>query len=154
MHPVTDAAMAIDDGLDVDPDVLGWAAAIHDTQRWDEGIDPHHGERAAEWIENHSALLPPSVPAERVAHLCRWHVPPDHLAPQMTDELKAFKDADALDRWRIGDLDPSYLRLPATERLLAVGRSLWEETRHFDSGPEVFSRIVKAATRIGILRNG
>jgi hypothetical protein len=52
------SAMATDEGLIVDPDVLGWAAAIHDTQRWDEGVDSEHGTRAADWIEDRPDLLP------------------------------------------------------------------------------------------------
>ncbi len=145
------SAMATDEGLTVDPDVLGWAAAIHDTQRWDEGVDSEHGARAADWIESHPDLLPSSVSLGRVAYLCRWHVPPDHRAPEMTDELKVFKDADALDRCRIGDLDPSLLRTHAAYELVETSRSLWKATRGLDHERQVFSKIVKAARRIGIL---
>ncbi len=148
------SAMATDGGLNVDPDVLGWAAAIHDTQRWDEGVDPQHGTRAAEWIESHPDVIPSTVPLDRVAYLCRWHVPPDHRAPEMTDELKVLKDADALDRCRIGDLDPSLLRTQAAYRLLEASRSLWAATCALDHHVQTFSKILNAATRSGILRGG
>ncbi len=148
------SALAHDEGLRVDPDVLGWAAAIHDTQRWNEGVDSEHGARAAAWIRSHSDVLPPSVPLDRVACLCRWHVPPDESAPSVTDELRVFKDADALDRWRIGDLDPSYLRIASTKRLLDASHLLWRATSDLDDSPQVFSEIVRAGMRIGVVRNG
>ena len=44
----------------------------------------------------------------------RCHVPDDHLAPEMTPELACLKDADGLDRLRIGELDMRFLRTPAS----------------------------------------
>jgi hypothetical protein len=146
------AAAARSEGLCVDPDVLGWAAAIHDTQRQSDGIDPEHGSRAAAWIEQRPELVPASVPLERVAHLCRWHVPPDRQAPEMTDELRVFKDADALDRWRIYDLDPSLLRTQTAHQLLDVSHELWSLTDDAIHGIQAFYEVVSAATKIGVLR--
>jgi hypothetical protein len=145
------AEMVREEGMSVDADMLGWAAALHDTQRWDDGMDPDHGGRAAEWIVANEHLLPPSVPVERVAFLCRWHVPPDHRTPELTDELKVFKDADALDRWRINDLDPRFLRTQAATRLLEASRELWERTRHLTDERTAFSEVVRTATALGIL---
>lgn len=147
------AMAAGDEGLNVDADVLAWAAAIHDTQRHNDGADPKHGDWAADWIECRPELLPKSVPLERVAYLCRWHVPADERAPEMTDELRLFKDADALDRWRIGDLDRSRLRLAASMRLLDASYSLWSGTNELNDSPNAFAEIVKAATAMGILHD-
>ncbi len=145
------AVLGVREGLAVDPDVLGWAA-VHDTQRQDDGSDPEHGSRAAEWIERQPNLIPATVPRARVAYLCRWHVPPDHRAPEMTDELRVFKDADALDRWRIYDLDPRLLRTRIAHTLLSASRNLWSLTDHlFDSG-EAFEKVVSTAVEIGVLR--
>ncbi len=55
--------------------------------------------------------------AEQVAYVCRWHVTPDCSVPDMTPKLRVFKDADALDRWCIGDVDPSFLRTGSAHRL-------------------------------------
>ena len=44
-------------------------------------------------------------------------------------ELMVFKDADALDRWRIGDLDPSSLRTESARALLEISYRLWHEAR-------------------------
>ena len=50
--------------MSVDADALGWATAVHDAQRWDDGIDPDHGARAADWIDTNRRLLPqPSIMA-------------------------------------------------------------------------------------------
>ena len=49
----------------------------------------------------------------------------------MTPELKLLNDADALDRWRIHDLGPTYLHTKAAERLLDASYALWEATHGF-----------------------
>jgi hypothetical protein len=146
------AAMVAGEGLSVDPDVLGWAAAVHDTQRQDEGKDAEHGSRAAAWIAQRRELIPASVPLERVAYLCRWHVPPDDQAPEMTDELRVFKDADALDRWRIHDLDPSLLRTKAAHELLDASYELCWLTANLSNSTQACEKVVSAAVKIGILR--
>jgi hypothetical protein len=133
------ASIEAGEELNVDCDVLGWAAAVHDTQRQSDGIDPQHGWRAAEWIRRQPELIPASVPLERVAYLCRWHVPPDDRAPEMTDELRVFKDADALDRWRIHDLDPRFLRTKAAHRFLEASRELWSLPTHPDRSRRLHS---------------
>jgi hypothetical protein len=90
---------------------------------------------------------------EMVSDLCEWHVPPDHLAPQMTSNLKVFKDADALDRWRIADLDPAFLRTKSAHRLLEGSHELWARTHDLDDGDSIFQNIVACADRFGILRD-
>ncbi|MBP7748007.1 MAG: HD domain-containing protein [Phycisphaerae bacterium] len=147
------AAMVADEGLVVDPDVLGWASALHDTQRLSDDRDPEHGSRAAAWIEQRPDLIPPPVPLARVAYLCRWHVPPDHAAPELTDELRVFKDADALDRWRIYDLDPTLLRTRSAHRLLTASRELWSLTDVVNAGAQGFQQVIQAAVGMGILQD-
>lgn len=147
------ATMAADEGLTVDPDVLGWASAVHDTQRHSDDRDLDHGLRAAAWIEQRRELIPVPVPLARVAYLCRWHVPPDHAAPEMTDELRVFKDADALDRWRIYDLDPALLRTTSAHRLLTASRKLWSLTDAVTAGTQGFQQVIRAAVGLGILQD-
>jgi uncharacterized protein len=146
------SVLAAGENLTVDADVLGWAAAIHDTQRQDDGIDPEHGARAAAWIESRPELIPAEVPLTRVAYLCRWHVPPDNRIPELTDELRVFKDADSLDRWRIYDLDPSLLRTTLAHRLLDASHELWSLTDDVSDGTQAFEEVVRAAVKIGVLR--
>lgn len=113
------------DAAGVDLEAVRWAAVLHDTRRHNDGRDPGHGQRAVAWIRSHArTILPESLPstastaltAEQVATIAyavEWHVPPDHQAPGMTPELRCLKDADGLDRVRLGvlgDLDVRYLR--------------------------------------------
>lgn len=72
----------------------------------------------------------------------------------MTDELRVFKDADALDRWRIYDLNTRLLRTTVAHGLLDASRELWSLTDHLFSGEETFERVIAAAVKVGILRPG
>ena len=144
-------SMVRDEDLKVDGNVLGWAAAVHDTQRWNDGIDAGHGARAADWILERPRLLPSSVPLDEVAYVCRWHVPNDESAPEITPELKVFKDADALDRWRIDDLDPAFLRTRAARQLLDASYNLWEATHGFVHATEMFEQIIDVALEQGLV---
>ncbi|HEY7414246.1 MAG TPA: hypothetical protein VH593_03570 [Ktedonobacteraceae bacterium] len=62
-------------GKTLDQEALRWAAATHDTQRVDDGVDPQHGERAATWVQQklQDTILANSL--ETVIYLNRWHVP-------------------------------------------------------------------------------
>ncbi len=138
------SVLVADEGMTVDADAIGWAAAIHDTQRWDDGGDPGHGARAAKWIRKNPRILPREVNLETVAYLCKWHFPSDHMAPEMTPELMVFKDADALDRWRIGDLDSRYFRTAAAGTLLTESEALWRATCDCLDPNAMFSRVTSA----------
>ena len=70
----------------------------------------------------------------------------------MTDELRVFKDADALDRWRIDDLNPRLLRTQAALCLLGVSQQLWSVTADLSGGTQAFEEIIGYAVRIGVLR--
>jgi hypothetical protein len=144
-------SMVRDEDLDVDGDVVGWAAAIHDTQRWNDDIDAGHGKRASDWILKRPHLIAPGTSIDQVAYVCRWHVPNDEDAPEITPELKVFKDADALDRWRIDDLDPSYLRTNAARNLLDASFELWEATHGFNDVTEMFEHIISVALEQGLV---
>jgi hypothetical protein len=111
------------EGTPVEMEVVRWAAAVHDVGRIDDGRDRGHGERSALWVlENAAQFAPALIPSqvERVAYLCTWHVPDDTKAPAFTPELTCLKDADALDRVRIFDLDVRRLR---TSRAVALADS-------------------------------
>ncbi|MCL5107610.1 MAG: hypothetical protein M1401_01790 [Chloroflexi bacterium] len=68
----------------------------------------------------------------KVAYCCRWHVPRDAEAPEMTPELACLKDADGLDRVRIIDLDPHQLRLPEARSFVDASWGLCRATVPID----------------------
>lgn len=112
-------------GIAVDREVVRWAAATHDVGRIDDGVDLEHGTRSAEWIEEnlYDQMSPEML--DMVTYIVHWHVPPDSEAPVMTTELKVLKDADALDRVRLGDLDTSYLRTDVATGLVGLAEDLY-----------------------------
>jgi uncharacterized protein len=110
---------------------LRWAAALHDVGRENEGIDRGHGARSAAWVLANLARERPATAAldlDFIAELCRWHETHDVDVPQMSLELMILKDADALDRARLGDLDPARLRLSQATRLVDDARALERAT--------------------------
>lgn len=58
---------------------------------------------------------------------------------------------DALDRWRIGDLDPSFLRPRGARDLLVANRKLWESTRGPLETQHAFEEIIAAALGLGLV---
>ena len=95
------------EGITVDREATRWATSVHDIGRVDDGLDLEHGRRSAEWM---NANIPNGLSPETIdiaTYIVHWHVPSDDQAPVMTTELKVMKDADGLDRVRLGDLNPS-----------------------------------------------
>lgn len=124
---------------------LGWdagatdlalsAALWHDIGRTDDGVDDAHGAKSAARAE-HLGLTRGLAPADAAAVLfaVRFHSLPDHEArasaadPSRPGDERALqvlwllKDADALDRVRLGEqADPYMLRHDATRHLLTMG---------------------------------
>jgi uncharacterized protein len=94
-------------------EAIRWAAVLHDVGRLSDGIDKGHGTGSADWIAGHRYILPVVLPdgvVDQVLYCCRWHDTADQSIPVMTPELMCLKDADALDRVRIHDLNPGLLR--------------------------------------------
>lgn len=148
------ARLLIKDGAVLDQEALRWAAATHDTRRASDGVDYPHGQRAAAWVKQHLAQHIPADSLETVLYLNIWHVPSDDQAPEMTPELAVFKDADALDRVRIYDFNPRYLRHHYSETLLQyLAQELFErsEAKRWSEGYPVFDCVLEAALEMGLL---
>lgn len=141
----------------LDQEALRWAAVIHDTQRVEDGLDLLHGSRAATWVRRkrtvQKALTAPTL--ETLAYLCTWHVPPDSAAPTMTAELAVFKDADGLDRVRLGDLNARYLRWEASrDLLLPLASPLFRGSLAREwAGGDPFESALDAGVDLGLLGN-
>lgn len=117
-----------------------WAAACHDLRREDDGADPQHGFRAGTWVRE---VLPGLLPAppdnlEWIARACDWHVCPDREAGWDHPVLWLLKDADGLDRARLYDLDPRFLRRPAARQRVADAEAFFEATQDMDDPPQIW----------------
>lgn len=119
-------------GISLDLEAVRWAAVLHDVGRLSDGIDRGHGSRSAIWVKNNRGDLPiaPSGDTiERVLTCCQWHEIGDGEIPAMTPELMCIKDADGLDRVRINDLNPAYLRSDPARLLVEDAWALFYATR-------------------------
>ncbi len=146
--------LLIRDGMTLDQEALRWAAATHDTQRIADGTDFPHGERAAAWVERAFKHRLPEYSLETVVYLNTWHVPPDSSAPAMTPELAVFKDADSLDRVRLYDLDPQFLRWDYSKTLLQyLAQALFEgsEVKQQQEGYDLFDCVIETAVDLGLV---
>jgi len=140
-------------GVAVNREVVRWAAATHDVGRIDDGIDLEHGKRSAQWIrKNLNDQMTPEL-LDMVTYIVHWHVPHDSEAPVMTTELKVLKDADGLDRVRLGDLDTRYLRTDASKGLVGLADDLYQA--YLDNRDDnAFNSVLRAAQTIGVVKGG
>jgi hypothetical protein len=117
-----------------------WAAACHDLRRRDDGLDPHHGFRAGAWVRRKlpGLLHRPPDGLELIARACDWHVCPDTKADWDHPVLWLLKDADGLDRARLYDLDPSFLRHRRTLDHVDQARQLYAATADLESPAEIW----------------
>lgn len=96
--------------LGIDPLVPVVFALVHDSQREDEGLDPEHGPRAAEFVTEHRYTLFAFLSNSQIDELviaCRDHSEGLVHGPEA---VQACWDADRLDLGRVGVTpDPRYL---------------------------------------------
>jgi hypothetical protein len=131
-------------------DAVVWAAACHDLRREDDGPDPDHGFRAGEWVRDvlPTKLKQPLEELELIAQACDWHVCSDRHSGWDHQVLWYLKDADGLDRVRLYDLDPSYLRHRETRQWIKQARRLFQLTEEADDVQVVWKKA--AALRLPV----
>ncbi|MFN7914246.1 MAG: hypothetical protein U0Q55_02825 [Vicinamibacterales bacterium] len=130
-----------------------WAAVyIHDLERRHDGECTQHGRWAARRLADHAPTLARldegGVQAvDRLAirtavtfHSLPRELPASHAHWTLTALLK---DADALDRVRLGDLDPRYLRLRESHGMIDFAQRLFDGSDHLDEGPAFFADVVR-----------
>lgn len=132
-------------------------AYVHDMARQHDGRCEYHGQWAAE------RKVPLFLPLFREAGMkddeadtiCRivtaHSIPAEPIAEKADPALSILKDADALDRIRLGEdnLKPEYLRLDISHKLIEFSRELFYATN--DAEPESFEDCFSAAEEL--LRN-
>ncbi len=123
----------------IDLETVRWAAVLHDVGRLSDGWDRGHGIRSAEWLAANRDRLRVTLADEvidKVLYCCRWHETADSDIPALTLELVCIKDADGLDRVRINDLNPDFLRSEAARLLVDAAWELLHATQSADDSWE------------------
>jgi hypothetical protein len=129
-----------------------WAAVfLHDLARTHDGLCYRHGPDAARRLRIEPALQErlvevglteadfPSVEAAVTAHCAPKEVARHHPHWSL---IALLKDADALDRVRINDLDPNYLRHPEAKGMITFAQELFDRTdRVVPTGKAHFEQI-------------
>ena len=123
-----------------DWNLLSLAAVFHDIGRIHDGYDPNHGIASYEkLIEKNLLELDNHQEQEILRFLIQNHAIPDQSAYKKLNHYElsdidrtlrlydAFKDADGLDRVRIKDLNPEYLRTASAHRLLLAAHQLYNQ---------------------------
>lgn len=144
----------VSEGTEIDRQAVRFAAMAHDVGRVNDGTDPDHGRRSAEWMKRHLAgLFMTPETMDLATYAVYWHVPPDHAAQVMTPELMTLKDADGLDRVRLGDLDIDYLRTEAAVNLAAIAEELYVLSMKYrkGEGTPAFLSVLNAAVQLGLI---
>lgn len=115
---------------------LAMAAVFHDSRRLDDGIDRGHGTRAAEYYKDYCRDHDLSY-HEQTYYITSYHDQDDSLglseiakSPDLSERTmllyQIFKDADALDRFRLGPngLDVKFLRTEEARGLVDFAKEL------------------------------
>ncbi|TDB36927.1 MAG: HD domain-containing protein [Actinobacteria bacterium] len=116
------------------------AALWHDIGRIDDGADYYHGARSGGRVLGlglHEGLDPVIAEAAifAVTHHCGSEQHAELALPYQLDPegfgnvFRVLKDADGLDRVRLGDLKASYLRFPQSHGRIERAWELLEEIR-------------------------
>lgn len=115
-----------------------WASVyLHDLARTHDGVCHRHGADAAQRLREEPELRRrlsdaglseadyPAIEAAVTAHSAPEEVSRDHPHWPL---IALLKDADGLDRVRLGDLDPRYLRHPEALSMIRFANQLFDST--------------------------
>ena len=133
-----------------------WASVyLHDIARRHDGVCHEHGARAIRrWAELEAVQALFSrvgigdSDMEHVVTAVTHHSKPRELdrTHRHWELTSLLKDADGLDRVRLGDLDVDYLRHEPAKDQVLFAQALFERTAHLTEGPELFGRVWHEAT--------
>ncbi len=123
-----------------DTKLLLTACSYHDIGRIDDSLDDDHGRRSSEKLP--SVITLPLEDMAIVQAAIYAHSIDDSLMENVITTFgiydkaraikiaKMLKDADALDRVRVYDLDPNYLRFPCSCQYVDFANSLYSYYRN------------------------
>lgn len=143
--------LGVKTGMTKKAKIAFFGAYIHDMARTHDGYCTIHGADAAKRIPHYKQLFYSQGATEEdlkiiaqivTRHSLREELPEDH---PFYDYLAILKDADALDRIRLGqnDLDPSYLRIKETHQCIRFAEELYFNTN--DKELTSFTDIISIA---------
>ena len=133
-----------------------WAAVfLHDLARTHDGVCHRHGADAAQRLRDEPELQAhlaaaglgvedyPAIEAAVTAHSAPKEVSREHPHWPL---IALLKDADGLDRVRLGDLDPRYLRNAESKSMVPFAQRLFDATDGvIATGPAHFERVWREA---------
>lgn len=142
-------------------EILAHASIFHDTRRQDEYLDTGHGARAAVYYEQFCNENSDIQFHPETRFLMRYHDLDDaigkeaikkHFGEKADRVLKLyaiFKDADALDRWRLGSrgLDPKYLRTEKARNMTDYSQRIVKETMSAGWLDKIEQAVIKIMSR-------
>ena len=117
---VEENALKIAEMSNISSPVLSLFAYIHDAKRFDDGIDPDHGKRAAQYVlelmDNYFTLTKKEL--SQLVYACEWHT---HQIHHEDPIIGICWDADRLDLGRVGiKPDPQFLNLNESREMLNI----------------------------------
>jgi hypothetical protein len=128
-----------------------WAAVyLHDIARRHDGVAPRHGADAWKRLADlpdvralfeRGGVRDEDYPAIQAAVVCHsdGEPPADHPHRRL---MCLLKDADGLDRVRLGELDPSYLRHPEAREMVGFAERLFQiSNRRIPPSRDYFARL-------------
>jgi hypothetical protein len=130
---------------DEEKDALGMAAVFHDSRRLDDGIDKGHGARAAEYYKDYCRER--DLPYDAGTYYITYYHDQDDslglseiaksssLSERAVLLYQIFKDADGLDRFRLGPnaLDVKMLRTEEAHSLVDFAKYLLQKSSETNS---------------------
>lgn len=138
-----------------------WAAVyLHDLARTHDGVCHTHGANAVSRWQKQEPLQDHLISGgitmddyEAIATAVTLHCRPDkEMLPKDHPHwplCALLKDADGLDRVRLGDLDPKYFRLPQTRGMIGFAQKLFDASDGIiPEGPDFFADLTIAASEI------
>ena len=139
---------------------LEFCAIFHDIGRINDGLDDHHGQRSLKVLNDHSYFGLKKFNYPLTHFIIENHCLDDHIAIDNVHDyylinkeesiylFNIFKDSDSLDRVRLFDLDPSYLRLSNSHKLINFSQELFDSNVDRKMVENVFSTWISSRAEL------
>ncbi len=100
---------------DFDKENIAFFSIFHDSKRINDGYDPEHGIRGAEFFKTFDKIINVSNEQKEIIYeACKVH---NYLKQADSLEVGLCLDSDRLDLWRVGlEPDDDYLHLPQSKK--------------------------------------